>query len=104
MEVYRFKPQDLAILQTPNGGIVAKINRKHSISLQSLNTVTNTVNDVYKNTHTINNDTNKITNTKDVENKFNNIQNGFRIVGNDYKFENHMNKGYEEFGLMLMLI
>ena len=101
MQVYHFKPHDLAIMNAPSG-LIVKADKENILALQSLKTVTNTVNDIYKHTHTVNNDTNDTENTKDVNNHFINIQNGFRIVGNDYKMQNHMNKGYEEFGLMLI--
>ena len=87
-------------MNAPNGGIIAKMDKNNLISLMNLKTITNTVNDIYKHDSTIDNVTNDTTNTKDVNNHFVNIQNGFRIVGKDYKFSNHMNKGYEEFGLM----
>ena len=89
-------------MNAPNGGIIAKMDKKNLISLMNLKTITNTVNDIYKHDSTIDNITNDTTNTKDVNNHFVNIQNGFRIVGKDYKFSNHMNKGYEEFGLMVL--
>ena len=102
IEEFRFKPQDLAVMNAPNGAIIAKMDKKNLISLMNLKTITNTVNDIYKHDETIDNITNDTTNTKDVNNHFVNIQNGFRIVGKDYKFSNHMNKGYEEFGLMVL--
>ena len=110
MELYRIEPQNLkgvigVRIEEPRHFAekpFVMIPKERRINLQSLKTVTNTVNDIYKHEHIINNNTNDVENTKDVNNHYVNIQNGWRIVGNDYQFSNHMNKGYEEFGLMLI--